>query len=1097
VYIASDSLYVVTTAPDTLNAGYLPSSGGDNWGSQVVQTDATLIGTGILANLLKVDTTVIATQYDLTQLSSTDTSGYNYYFNLTGQTLAVGDLNDTLSVTLPVVGISAGTGISTSSSSGVVTVTNTAPDQTVVLNAGTGISTSGTYPTFTITNTAPDQTVSITGAGISSVTGTYPSFTVTSTEVDGSVSNEGTLGVSAGTGTTAIITSNTSGATGVTVSAGTGIGVTESTSSNGGTITITNSAPDQTVSITGAGINVASGTYPNFTITGTEVDGSVSNEGTLGVGAGGANTSVITSNTSGATGVTISGGAGITITESTSSNGGTVTITAVDQSATNEIQTLSISGDQLTISGGNTVTLPAGGGGGGTPDTVEQVMTLIHNNQTPSSNHSSTTAESGALLTYNLPANDFDFVYIEFLAYSALDPDANLKVDFTYRLKEDGTTVATFDPRIIASSTTAIDGGGRSLTHCSHIRPAGSASTVAYTVTAQHSNTSTLAISTIRNIRAYGIKDVIFGSGGGGAIDTIIQSADTVFLVSGVDTSFFILPPAPGDDWGTQVVETDATLTGEGLISNLLKVDTTIIATQYYVTSQGYTTNTGTVTSVSGTGTVNGISLSGTVTTSGNLTLGGTLSGVSLTSQVTGTLPVGNGGTGATTLTGLLVGNGTSAVSAIAGTASQLLRRNASNTAYEFFSPTYLTGNETITLSGDVTGSGATSVSTTIASNVVSNAKLRQSAGRSVIGRSVNTTGNVADITAGSDNQFLVTRGGELGFGSLQASDIPDISATYYLASNPAGYTTNTGTVTSVGLSLPSMFSVSGSPVTGAGTLTATLANQNANLVFSGPASGGAAAPTFRSLVSDDIPALDMAKITTGNLAWSRISSTPTTLSGYGITDAVANTRNVNTSGSLTGGGNLSADRTLSLVNDNATPGNNKYYGTDGSGTIGFFDIPGGGGGEANTASNLGSGYGLFGSKSGVDLRFKSLVPGEGIKMDSTSTEITINTRKVITPHDTTATTYTLALIDMDRRILFTSGSNVTVTIPLNSSVPFPIGTVLTMYRYGAGELEVSATGGVTLNSAQSYKRANYQYQAIELYKVDTDEWVLIGDLKN
>ena len=56
----------------------------------------------------------------------------------------------------------------------------------------------------------------------------------------------------------------------------------------------------------------------------------------------------------------------------------------------------------------------------------------------------------------------------------------------------------------------------------------------------------------------------------------------------------------------------------------------------------------GTVTSVAGTGTVNGISLSGSVTTSGSLTLGGALSNVSLSSQVTGTLPVANGGTGLT-----------------------------------------------------------------------------------------------------------------------------------------------------------------------------------------------------------------------------------------------------------------------------------------------------------------------------------------------------------------------------------------------------------------------------------------------------------------
>lgn len=65
-----------------------------------------------------------------------------------------------------------------------------------------------------------------------------------------------------------------------------------------------------------------------------------------------------------------------------------------------------------------------------------------------------------------------------------------------------------------------------------------------------------------------------------------------------------------------------------------------------YITVGG----TGTVTSVGGTGTVNGITLTGTVTTSGNLTLGGTLSGVNLTTQVTGTLPVANGGTGITSL---------------------------------------------------------------------------------------------------------------------------------------------------------------------------------------------------------------------------------------------------------------------------------------------------------------------------------------------------------------------------------------------------------------------------------------------------------------
>lgn len=63
----------------------------------------------------------------------------------------------------------------------------------------------------------------------------------------------------------------------------------------------------------------------------------------------------------------------------------------------------------------------------------------------------------------------------------------------------------------------------------------------------------------------------------------------------------------------------------------------------------------------------------------------------------------------------------------------------------------------------------------------------------------------------------------------------------------------NGGTVTSVALSLPSIFNVTGSPVTTSGTLTGALANQSANTIFSGPASGAAAAPTFRAMVTADI----------------------------------------------------------------------------------------------------------------------------------------------------------------------------------------------------------------------------------------------------
>ena len=145
------------------------------------------------------------------------------------------------------------------------------------------------------------------------LTGEIEFASALSAEVDGSVTNEGSLTVTAGTGTTSVINSNTSGSVAVTLEASTGLSIGES----GNTITLTNAAPDQTVSLTGGGITAISGTYPSFTITSTEVDGSVTNEGALSIGTGVAGSSVfIQSNTSTSTPVTISVGAGFDIAAS-------------------------------------------------------------------------------------------------------------------------------------------------------------------------------------------------------------------------------------------------------------------------------------------------------------------------------------------------------------------------------------------------------------------------------------------------------------------------------------------------------------------------------------------------------------------------------------------------------------------------------------------------------------------------------------------------------------------------------------------------------------------------------------------------------------
>lgn len=80
------------------------------------------------------------------------------------------------------------------------------------------------------------------------------------------------------------------------------------------------------------------------------------------------------------------------------------------------------------------------------------------------------------------------------------------------------------------------------------------------------------------------------------------------------------------------------------------------------------------------------------------------------------------------------------------------------------------------------------------------------------------------------------------------------------------------GTVTSVALSLPSELSVSGSPVTSTGTLTAAWANQTANKVLAAP-NGTTGTPTFRALVEADLPSFSASKITSGTIGTARLGS--------------------------------------------------------------------------------------------------------------------------------------------------------------------------------------------------------------------------------
>jgi hypothetical protein len=77
---------------------------------------------------------------------------------------------------------------------------------------------------------------------------------------------------------------------------------------------------------------------------------------------------------------------------------------------------------------------------------------------------------------------------------------------------------------------------------------------------------------------------------------------------------------------------------------------------------------------------------------------------------------------------------------------------------------------------------------------------------------------NTVSLTAGVNGTLPIANGGT---GATTAGDaLTNLGA--YAASNPSGYTSNTGTVTSVAATVPSIFSISGSPITSSGTLAMT-----------------------------------------------------------------------------------------------------------------------------------------------------------------------------------------------------------------------------------------------------------------------------------
>jgi hypothetical protein len=452
---------------------------------------------------------------------------------------------------------SAGTGISYDSATGVIT--NSAPDQTVALTDGTAIDVTGTYPNFTINNTAPDQIVALTGAGTTTISGTYPNFTITSADSKvgdvvgpASATDNAIARYDTTTGkliqNSLVIVDDTGSVTGVNALTAESLVVNNNAtlgSSNTDTLDVNsrittdlepnaNNAKD----IGTSGRNWRDGFFGRTVHTvNLELTGTTSFDGAQG--------------TSGQ--VLTSAGTGNTPTWTTPTTG---TVTSVDATAGTGI---SVSGGPITTSGSITITNTA-------PD---QVVGLTG---------AGTTSISGTYPNFTITSDD----------------------------QFDGT-VTSVD--LTAGTGISVSGG-----------PITSSGSITVTNTAPDQVVSLTGAGTTSISGTYPNFTVTSNDQFTGTVTSVTGTAPVVS--SGGNTPAISMAQATGS------------------------VDGYLSATDWTTfNSKG----NGTVTSVGGTGTVNGISLSGTVTSSGSLTLGGTLSGVDLTTQVTGTLPIANGGTGATT----------------------------------------------------------------------------------------------------------------------------------------------------------------------------------------------------------------------------------------------------------------------------------------------------------------------------------------------------------------------------------------------------------------------------------------------------------------
>lgn len=127
------------------------------------------------------------------------------------------------------------------------------------------------------------------------------------------------------------------------------------------------------------------------------------------------------------------------------------------------------------------------------------------------------------------------------------------------------------------------------------------------------------------------------------------------------------------------------------------------------------------------------------------------------------------------------------------------------------------------------------------------------------------------------------------------------------------------------------------------------------------------------------------------------------------------------------------------------------------------------------------------------DLKVNNLTAAGVVFTDGTQTKEGVPSR---TPIISKTANYTLTnLSERDSLIEVDSTSPVTITIPTNSAVAFPVGTTLDILGVNTGLITIAGDTGVTVNATPGLKLRT-QWSSCTLFKRATNSWVVYGDLK-